>query len=152
VLQCAGKLARIILTYCLACNEYLRVGRKDHKHSENVENHCQQSFFRYYCIIVAGSATISWGIFLLGHLWDSPFPPPRNVTTVRRQCVEVNISVSIEYFLVTGQWCSTFAKFQDVSRCFTDNWGRGGGAYSHIRLLLNGFLLKPVVFTACEPE
>jgi hypothetical protein len=32
-----------------------------------------------------------------------------------------------------------------------DNWGVGvGGAYSYIRVLPDGFLLKAIVFTVCE--
>ena len=30
--------------------------------------------------------------------------------------------------------------------------GRGGGAYSYIRVLPDGFLLKAIVFTVCEHE
>jgi hypothetical protein len=32
-----------------------------------------------------------------------------------------------------------------------DNWGEGG-AYSYIRVLPDGFLLKAIVFTVCEHE
>ena len=32
-----------------------------------------------------------------------------------------------------------------------DNWG-GGGEYSYIRVLPDGFLLKAIVFTVCEHD
>ena len=38
----------------------------------------------------------------------------------------------------------------DVTR--RDNWGGGGAAYSYIRVLPDGFLLKAIVFTVCKNE